>query len=159
MSTSMLPTGGFGHTDILGDDLETVACEAAIELDNLIRGRSQIAASVKKLADRLTKELPEATDLSSIKHLVDPSTVIVLSGAISELLGAGQPNEVQELTRAAGRVAQRLLAVSNDPEGSRGDILSLEQLRGFCLALSKRAAAARGSAIEAKPQHPYRKQG
>src|SRR5438132_6137233 len=108
MSTSMQPTGVFGHADFLGDDLETVACEAAIELDNLIRGRSQSAASIKKLAERLTKELPEASDLSSIKHLVDPSTVIVMSGAIRELPGAGQPNVVQELTRATGKVAQRL---------------------------------------------------
>ncbi len=82
-----------------------------------------------------------------------------MSGAIRELPGAGQPNAVQELTRAAGKVAQQLFAVSSDPEGSRSDILSLEQLRGFCLVLSKRAAAARGSVIEAKPEHPYRKQG
>jgi hypothetical protein len=158
MSTDTLPTGAFGHAN-LGEDLETVACEAAIELDNLIRGRPHGVASIKKLANRLANELPEASDLSSIKHLVDPSTVIVMSDAIRELPSAEQPSAVQELTRAAGKVAHRLLAVSSDPEGSRGDLPSLEQLRGFCLGLSKRAAAARGSATEAKPEHPYRKQG
>lgn len=159
MSTSVLPPAVSGHKEFLGEDLETVSCEAAIELDNIISGRSQTTDSLKRLAERLTRELPEASDFSSIKHLVDPSTVIVMSGAIRELPGAGQLNEVQELTRAAGRVAKRLLAVSGDPAGSLRDVPSLEQLRAFCLALSKSAAAASGSVIEAKPEHPYRKQG
>ena len=159
MSTSMLPTGVSADADIFGNDLEAVACDAAIELDNLILGRPQGAASIRRLAERLTKELPEASDLSSLKHLVDPSTVIVLNEAIGELQGVGRPSAVQELTRAAGKVAQRLLAVSGDPEGSRRDIPSLEQLRGFCLALSKHAAVARGSEADEKPEHPYRKQG
>jgi hypothetical protein len=159
MSTSVLPPPGGGHKEFLGEGLATVACEAAIELDNLVRGRSESTGSIRKLADRLTKELPEASDLSSIKHLIDPSTVIVMSGAIRELLCPGPMRGVQDLTRAAGKVAQRLLLISGNPAGSRGDLTSLEELRDFCLALSRRAAAARGAVTEAKPRHPRPEQG
>ncbi len=85
MSTSIMPPAAVGQDEPLSEDLETTACQAAIELDNLVIGSSQNAGSIQKLAERLTTELPEAKDLSSIKHLVAPSTVIVMSGAIREL--------------------------------------------------------------------------
>ncbi|HYT94345.1 MAG TPA: hypothetical protein VEL76_36860 [Gemmataceae bacterium] len=159
MSTSIMPPAAVGQDEPLSEDLETTACQAAIELDNLVIGSSQNAGSIQKLAERLTTELPEAKDLSSIKHLVAPSTVIVMSGAIRELHEPLKQNEVQELTQAIRKIAQRLSAVSSNPVESRRDIPALERLRHFCLVLSKLAAAAHGSAIEPKPQHPYRKQG
>jgi hypothetical protein len=158
VNTSILPPA-FDEEGIPGEDLASLACDAAIELDNLILDRAREVAAVRKLSDRLAKELPDAPDFSSLKHLVDPSTLVVMSRAILETPWAGQASEVQELTRAAGKIAQRLLSVSSDPGASRADIPGLEQLRTFCLALSRRAAAARGSAIETKTPHPYRKQG
>ena len=163
MSTQTFPPTG--QEIGLGEDLASLACDAAIELDNLILDRSQNVGVVRKLAERLTKELPDAADLSSPKHFVNPSTVVVMSRVIRESSSAGQPQEVQELkevqelTQAAGQIARRLLDVSDAPAKGRNNLSSLEQLRSFCLLLSKRAAAARSTGTETKPQQPYRKQG
>ncbi len=159
MSTNILPPSAPGYDELLGEDLASLACNAAIELDNLILGRSPALDAVRKLSYRLTEELPNATDLASPKYLVDPSTVVVLSRVIRESSWAAQPSEVQELTRTAGEIAQRLLAVSDDPATESGDATGLQRLRSFCLVLSKRVASARGPAVETRPPHPYRKQG
>jgi hypothetical protein len=139
-------------------DLASLACDAAIEIDNLLTDPNQPVSAVRVLAERLTQELPDATDLTCPKYLVDPSMVTVMSRAISESSLAGQPTEMRELTRAAGQIARLLVGVSDDPPASRSDPRLLELLRSFCLLLSKVAAASRQSGGDNKPQHPYRKQ-
>lgn len=160
MSTNVLP-GSEGSEVGLGEDLATLACNAAIELDNLLIGQSQSPTlpAVRKLAHRLARELPALPDATSGKYLVDPSTVVVMNRVIRESSWLGRPGQVEELVQTAEKVAQQLLAVTGNPDGARSDRGNLEQLRAFCLTLSKRAAAARGSAAETKPPHPFRKQG
>ena len=79
MSTSAARPPVTRQDEVLGEDLASLACNVAIELDNLILGRSNATASVRKLANRLTSELPTCTDSSLPKHLVDPSTVVVMN--------------------------------------------------------------------------------
>ena len=56
--------GGIG-SERLGHDLPSVACQAAIELDNLILGRGTSLPSVAELSNRLTEEVPNVQDLNS----------------------------------------------------------------------------------------------
>jgi hypothetical protein len=159
MTTNTLPTAAFGQEGVLGEDLASLACDAAIELDNLILDRTIDLVAARKLADRLTRELPEGVDLSSARSLVDPATIVVMSRAIRESMWAGQPDEMQDLTRMTKQIAERLVTISGDPTAGKADLHRLEQLRAFCLLLSKWAAAVRSSALETRPPHPYRKQG
>lgn len=157
MTTQTLPPPARAHESGLGHDLASLACDAAIELDNLTRDPSQPATAVRLLAERLTQELPDATDLTCPKYLVAPSTVTVMSRAISESSLAEKPTDLRGLTKAAGLIAGLLMRVSDD-NAARAEKKTLESLRSFCLLLSKVAAAARQSGVDNRPQHPYRKQ-
>jgi len=158
MDTTVIPRVGSEHITF-GEDLASLACNAAIELDNLLIGQAPTLDSVRKLAHRLTRELPTVVEASGEKHLIDPSTIVVMSRVIRDSTWLRRPSHIQDLTQTAGNIAQQLLSVSDSRDTTQTDTSSLEQLRTFCLTLSKRAAAARGSAVETKPPHPYRKQG
>jgi hypothetical protein len=161
MSTTVVtPTIASRGDTVLGD-WATLSCDAAIELDNLLQGQPQTLGSVRKLGERMAKEIPNASNLSSLKHLVDPSTFVVMGRVIRESAFAGAPNQanqVTELTQAAGKIAKYLVGISDDPAEALTNPPILEKLRDFCLLLSKRSAA-RGVNVEMKPSHPYRKQG
>jgi hypothetical protein len=157
MTNPTLPPPARANESGFVHDLASLACEAAIELDNLTRDSSQPATAVRLLAERLTQELPDAMDLTCPKYLVAPSTVTVMSRAICESSLAEKPTDVRGLTKAAGLIAGLLVQVSDD-KAARADTKRLELLRSFCLLLSKVAAAARQSEVDNKPQHPYRKQ-
>jgi hypothetical protein len=144
----------------LGQDLPSVACQAAIELDNLILGRTNNLPSVAELSVRLSEEVPPVCDLNSHLSLVDPSTVVALHGTIQESRLAAPSDNIVDLTRQAGEIVRRLKAVSDDPAAARTSGLEeLQKLKEFCLILSRRSAAATGDPDESRPPHPYRRQG
>jgi hypothetical protein len=144
----------------LGHDLPSVACQAAIELDNLILGRGTSLPGIAELSNRLTEEVPNVPDLNSPLSLVDPSTVVALHGTLQEASITGPSDDIADLTRRAGEIVQRLKTVSDNPQAARsGDLAGLRKLKEFCLILSRRAAAASGDPDEARPPHPYRRQG
>lgn len=144
----------------LGQDLPSVACQAAIELDNLILGRASDLPGVAELSVRLSREVPEVPDLNSPLSLVDPSTVVALHGTIQELRLAAPSDDIIDLTRQAGEIVLRLNKVSDDPTAARAsDLDELRKLKEFCLILSRHSAAATGDPDESRPPHPYRRQG
>jgi hypothetical protein len=144
----------------LGHDLPSVACQAAIELDNLILGRTTDLPSVTELSNRLTEEVPDVPDLNSPLSLVDPSTVVALHGTLQEAPIIAPSDDIGDLTRRAGEIVRRLRAVSADPQAARAkDPEGLRKLKEFCLILSRRSAAATGDPDESRPPHPYRRQG
>ena len=142
----------------LGTDLPSVACNAAIELDNLLLGLTTDLPSVRELCDKLTEEVPNVSDLASPRSLVDPSTVVVIHRVLRESQMGGLSDEIDELTRQAAEIVRKLQAVIGDPSGSRStNEEGVKKLKMFCLLLSKRASGAKKSARE--PKHPYRRQG
>jgi hypothetical protein len=144
----------------LGSDLPSVACQAAIELDNLILGRANDLPSVRELSARLTQEVPALPDLASPLSLVDPSTVVVLHGTFQEARMTAPSDDIGDLTRQAGEIVRRLRRASDDPQVARtSDREGLRQLKEFCLILSRRSAAANRDVDESRPTHPYRRQG
>jgi len=144
----------------LGRDLPSVACQAAIGLDNLILGRANGLPGVAGLSARLSEEVPAAPDLNSPLSLVDPSTVVALHGTIQESRLAAPSDDIVVLTRQAGEIVRRLKAASDDPAAARASHLEeLRKLKEFCLILSRRSAATAGDPDESRPPHPYRRQG
>src|SRR5712692_6410821 len=82
----------------LGQDLPSVACQAAIELDNLILGRVSDLPGVRELSARLSEEVPEVPDLNSPLSLVDPSTVVALHGTLQESRITAPSDDIVVLT-------------------------------------------------------------
>jgi hypothetical protein len=151
--------GGFNSAK-LGHDLPSVACQAAIELDNLILGRTTHLPSVAELSGRLSEEVPNVPDLNSPLSLVDPSTVVALRGTFQESRFSAPSDDIGDLTRQAEEIVRRLKAASEDPQSARAsDLEGLKKLKECCLILSRRSAAASGDPEESRPPHPYRRQG
>src|SRR5262245_18402821 len=122
----------------LGHDLPSVACQAAIELDTLLLGRTKDLPSVAELSRRLSEEVPPVLDLNSPLSLVDPSTVVALHGTIEESRLAAPSDDIIVLTQDAGEIVRRLKAVSDDPAAARAsDLEELRKLKEFCLILSR----------------------
>lgn len=143
----------------LGHDLPSVACQAAIELDNLILGRTNELPSVRELSARISAEVPEMSDLNS-PVFVDLLTVVALHGTLKESRITIPSDEIGEFTRQAGVIASLLNRVSDDPRAARSsDLEELKKLKEFCLILSKQSAAASMNPDESRPPHPYRRQG
>ena len=144
----------------LGHDLPSVACQAAIELDNLILGRTNELPSVRELSVRISEEVPEMSDLNSPLSLVNPSTIVALHGTLKESRITIPSDDIGELTRQAGEIVSRLNMISDDPQAARSsDLEGLRKLKEFCLILSRQSAAASMNPVESRPPHPYRRQG
>lgn len=137
-----------------GTDLPSLACEAAVEIDNLARGRNGDLSAVRALADTITKSVT-VDQPSSPASLLNPTTAVVLRRAIGAVTGAGQPRKLDELLSKASEIAASLRSVAATPETPPMP-RTLEELRAFCVALSNSAAAARRPPIE-RPEHPFRR--
>jgi hypothetical protein len=150
-------SGGISHAK-LGHDLPSIACQAAIELDNLILDRGRSLPAVAELSNRLAEEVPNVPDLNSPLSLVDPSTVVALHGTFQEAPTTGPSDDIADLIQRASEIVKRLMMASNNPQAARfADLEELRKLKEFCLILSRRAAAASGDPDEAGPPHPYRR--
>ncbi len=123
--------------------LSSLACHAAIELDNLLLGENLSMDSVKSLATRLTTQVSDVTDFTSPKSLHDPKTIVALNRALRDSNLEGGSSELAGLVQQTGQVAERLRKISEDPEAAKKDRENVEQMRDFCLLFSKRTAAAR----------------
>ncbi len=141
----------------LESDLASLACHAAIELDNFILERSTTFESVRRLASEIAESVPPNFDSFSPSSLLDPTAVLVLNRAISDAVPENAPTRVDELVRKAAQITQRLSALIDNPADFRATKLpELAQMRSLCLALSKHASAAMPSPEERFPEHPFR---
>jgi hypothetical protein len=141
----------------LESDLASLACQAAIELDNLILDRPTTFDSVRRLIATIAESVPDSARAFSPSSLLDPTAVLVLNRAIGDAVPGVAPNRVDELVRHAARMIQQLSDMIANPEHSRASRLSeLKQMRLLCLAVSKHASAAIPSPEERIPDHPFR---
>jgi len=139
-------------------DLPSLASHAAIELDNLIRGQEIQLEAVPRLASLISDTIPPIEGLPAPTSLLDPMTVVVMNRAITDSKMAGTMTTVLELVQEAGKIGAYLKRVNEDPQRfGKENVELLEQMRAFCLALSKRASAHRKSIEDVKPPHPFRR--
>ena len=141
----------------LESDLASLACQAAIELDNLILDRPTAFESASRLVSAITESVPENSDPFSPNSLLDPTVVLIVNRAIGDAIPGEPPTRVDDLVRCAARLMQELSDLIADPGRSRANRLpELKQMRLLCLALSKCAAAAMLSPEDRFPEHPFR---
>jgi hypothetical protein len=128
-------------------DLALLAARAAVELDDLLLERSTNVASVVSLGEHLQSRLQVKENGPVSMQLMDPTTVVMVSSAMTASLGAAVSTVEELVTRAK--------EMTTDVKAGADDRGRLEKVRAFCVALS-RVADAYGPAIdEADARHPY----
>ena len=126
------------------EDLTSLACQAAVELDNLILHRPTQLHAVHKLATTI-RDVVSVPEPSQPSSLLDPTTAVALHKAIGGLKTLEQLLEhVRDVTTRLGKAS---------PTGGAQD---WKQLRDFCLALSQHAGTLVHPPDEV-PNHPLRR--
>ena len=125
----------------LENDLATVSCYAAGEVDNLILKRSNGLGALKRLKQIIQSSLIDCGTSASGHFMVDPTTAVAMNRALLVSGSVGNLNTVDELIRESKQVAELLDTVTEKAERGDEDVGELEKLRSLCLALSKSALA------------------
>jgi hypothetical protein len=128
------------RTGLGANDLSSLACLAAIELDEAILGRESGFESARNLAEKINSSLVLVQEGLGF----DPTAVVIMSRAIQNSCWLSEPaTKVEHVITQAGEITRRLLNLTQS--GLRHDPLpDLARLRSFCVVLSKVALAARG---------------
>lgn len=140
-------------------DLSALACDAAIEIDQLMRRETPTLDAVSRLSHRLFSSVANVPELSSLKSFLRPANAVILSRAIADSNVQVAPiDSVADLVKATDEIQKQLKSLVDNPSGAVArDIEKLTLMRGFCLALSRRVASQRRSTTERLPSHPFRK--
>jgi hypothetical protein len=155
MHVSAKAEDGVGGTAI-EPDLPTLACDAAVEIDDLVRGHQRDLAAVRLLAATIADSV-KVEELTSPASLLHPATAIMLGRAIGSVPGgAGEPRKLNELLKTAGEYVRSLTRLVEATEASPPSRDELTKLRAFCVALSTHAGATHRSPFD-RPQHPLRR--
>jgi hypothetical protein len=137
---------------ILDPEFSLVASQAAIELDNVIRGKTSYRlTSIKRVADFLKCSF-EKNSGQAEKMTFDSSTLAVLGNAFDTMVEGYHAQTVIELVDNAWKVAEQL---ETSDKGSDKQIL--EQMREFCVVLASCVSSYRQSIEDMAPTHPYKR--
>ena len=138
-------------------DLSSLACDAAIELDNLILGKNSNTRAVRCLADLVLESLSVKPKSPMDAALLNPATVAVMHRAIDDSMTFSNPlTTVNQVIKEAGKIHKRFKSVSDNPDMCRQqDPNGLVEMRTFCLALSKHASAYDRSIDEWELRNPF----
>jgi len=140
MSTVEAEANRSSLSEAIRRDLSSLACRAAIEIDNLILERSSDLQALPLLAKTLRDDLIDIPEPTSPSSLLNPTTAIVVNGAISEASRKAPLRLLDEVVGEAKSITAQFDSVLQDPQGFRSQSLDdLENMRSFCLALSRRA--------------------
>lgn len=139
-----------GVSQDFASEIPFIASQAAIELDNLLLGKSAHLVAVSQLADYLKSSTASEYKGSAGAHLLNSQAFEVVSRAI-DASGELAINTFEDFhIRADQLVSQLKGAMLGGDEGI------IERLRSFCVSLSEVATAQRQAMIEMEPSHPYR---
>ena len=139
----------------LEDDLATVSCYAATELDDLILERSRGVKYVSRLVELLRSSIPKTTEPLTVNGLVDPATIVVFSRALTDTKPALKESMrmLDAFVKEAEEVVRGLAAVcSRADEHVAGQCETLRGMRSFCVALSRHALSCRPPLEEMIPR-------
>jgi len=151
--------------DLLRSDFPALACHAAVELDNLLRGRGTEVQAVALLASALSGTQPalQGGAPTAFRLLFDPSSdptdAVTVNWAIRDSqITEAAPRTLNELVGELKRIELSLKSISEQPQAMAArNAAELERMRTFCLALSRRSASERESSEDWEPSHPYRR--
>jgi hypothetical protein len=128
-------------------DLASLASQAAIELDDLLLGRRKDLTAVGVLVDKIAAGLPQGKPL-------DATTVVAVQRALIDTPGSKQTTTVSELQSSAAEMTARLSGLITESDVKAPNLL--EQLRSFCVALSKHSTALQRSPYDRR-EHPFQR--
>jgi len=143
-------------------ELPSLACHAAIELDNLIRDKSknldaviQLIAVISDVGQVLS--LSDTTKGFPLAHL-NPAAAVALNAAIAESKLSIALTNLSDLSKETNQVLQSLTELVENPQRAKEEEPEkLDKLKSFCLSLSKHALASEPPLYDAESQHPYRR--
>jgi len=122
-------------------DLPSVACWAAVELHNLLRNGGERLRAVQTLVSDIEDSFGALTEPTAPASLLDPTTAVVMNGAIHQTISQEPLNTVRDLAGRVMEVMEDLKALLADPRGfTTGKLDKVKQLRDFCVAVSKHAS-------------------
>ena len=142
--------------------LPTLACHAAVELDNLVLNRGESLSAVRELAELISKSGSASnygtqTNGFPLPYL-SPAIAVAFNAAISDSKIAIALTTVDDLIKEADHLANNLKKLLDDPKKAREkDVETTKKVRAFCLALSKRALANEPPLYDIRPEHPHRR--
>jgi len=133
--------------------LSTLACQAAIELDNYINNQSTEGHALAKLAARISGSIIQS---DAAEPPMNPSAVVVMKCAIQDSNWSNERmTNLQDLIGQARKITDRLsFLAAHRNDAATGDV---SKLRLFCLTLSKLSLAAERARAQTRPDHPFRR--
>ena len=139
----------------LETDLASLANHAAIDVDNLILGRDRVSMDgVARLSAFLAESVTEFDGPHDSPSCLNPATAVVLHLAINDS-SFEHVTRLNELFARAKQITGFFDRLASNPTGfSRQHPDILKQIRLFCLALSRRAAATSNFEIVELPHSP-----
>jgi hypothetical protein len=142
------------------NDLSSLACDAAIDLDNLIKGKSEHLDNVKDLIDAISavgEGLSESARHGVLSYL-SPSTAVGLFFAGAESGFFNTQTDLSGLSEKTNEIIKNLIELVQDPPKAVKEALdTVEKLRSFCLSFSRHELDSKPTLYEAESQHPYRR--
>lgn len=136
---------------VLDPDLPFLAAEVAVDVDNLLAGRSKEQKAMWCLAEKLSQSI-EIDEAGKSRSRMDMATLTVLGEAVVELVKSESLRKVEDLLSKATQIAGVL--GSENPENNRDE---LREVGHFCVALSRATAAYTESIRDLRPPHPFRR--
>jgi K+-sensing histidine kinase KdpD len=131
-------------------DLSLLACEAAIDLDNLLLKKYEDLSMVKNLAQQLQYTVEVASANGTGRALMDAATFSVLTQAVLGAPGISTVSQMEDIFKRAAEMADLMSSadLATDPEKQK-------TAKKFCLALSKAASDYSRSIYEPSDRHPF----
>jgi hypothetical protein len=119
----------------LDPNLPSIAARAAVEVDALIRSKSIGSANLGRLADVMISAFGDSAASAGVARFLDPVATDVMFRTFQD----AKPRELTsyEALRAASLELANRLRGTNAPSSPE----ALEDLKRFCLALSRHALA------------------
>ena len=117
-------------------DIALVASDAAVELDELLRGKHPSLVSVRRLTAALPRLLRAANVPSGTAATFDPGAVVVVSRAFDDANWSAPLHTTSDLAAEAAGLTDKL---RHAEAASQTEFLT--KFRDFCLALAKTAIA------------------
>ena len=135
----------------LEDDLATVSCYAAGEVDNIIHKRPNGFGAIKRLRHMIQNSLIDC-DKSSGHFMLDPTTAVAVNRALANSRSVENLDTVEELIEESKKITELLDSVAEKAETGTLDLDELKKLRSLCLALSRSALAFEEPIDEVQPR-------
>ncbi len=121
------------HFDVSDYTLPDLACSAAIECDNFVRGKGKTLTAVRELTDLLRKSLPNELPDSVLSGPLDVTSVVALACFFEKCQIAKNPLEtVKEVYVGLRNLVQQLEEFDKKPDREKAAVFVK-----YCLELSK----------------------